>query len=393
MHYEIRIFESGQARVSVRTVAADDVPRTRLLAESSGDAVLSIRPIQAAAAGRPVLDVAAWCRELRTLLDAGMTVVEALETLHAQPSGPDRASLHSGLLAWLHQGLPLSEALRRSAVFPFILIAGVQAGERTSALVPSLDDYLRHHDLLAALRRRAVSASIYPAMVLALGAFICGFLLVVVAPSFAALYAGQASAASGVTRLVLAASRLLAEHRPAVAGGLAGFGLAMVWAWQHGWHLRLASALLESIEPLRRRVDEFRLALLYQSLALLFRGGYAFDEALGQCGSLALGRRLEVAMAEARVRIQSGGQVSAAFIAAGLADEVAGRLLAVGERAGSFDRVLQAIAQRHATRFETLVERATRVVEPLMLLAVALVVGALVLVLYMPVFDMAGSLG
>lgn len=393
MRFELRIFNAERARVSVRTVESADALGARLVAESVGDTVLSIRSIQAVGPGRQVLDVAEWCRELRTLLDAGMTIVEALETLDAQSSDPARAHVHSDLLTLLHQGLPLSEAMRRSAAFPFILIAGIRAGERTSALVQSLNDYLRHHGLLAALKRRAVSASIYPVIVLALGAFICGFLLVVVAPSFAALYAEQASAASGVTRLVLAASRLLADHRPAVAGGLAVSGVALVWACKRGWHLRLVSMLLDSIEPLRRRVDEFRLAMLYQSLALMFRGGYAFDEALAQCGSLALGRRLETAIADARARVQAGGRVSTAFIAAGLADEVAGRLLAVGERSGRFDRVLQAIAQRHATRFETLVERATRVVEPLMLLAVALVVGGLVLLLYMPIFDMAGSVG
>ncbi|HET9645621.1 MAG TPA: type II secretion system F family protein, partial [Burkholderiaceae bacterium] len=84
--------------------------------------------------------------------------------------------------------------------------------------------------------------------------------------------------------------------------------------------------------------------------------------------------------------------VSTAFFDAGLTDTVTRRLLAVGERTGNFERVLQTIAERHASRFTTFIERATRVVEPLLLLVVALVVGGIVVMMYMPVFDVATSL-
>ena len=79
--------------------------------------------------------------------------------------------------------------------------------------------------------------------------------------------------------------------------------------------------------------------------------------------------------------------------AAGLTQTVSERLIAVGERTGGFDAVLQTIADRHAQAFATFVERATRIVEPLLLLLVALVVGGVVVMMYMPIFDMAGSIG
>jgi general secretion pathway protein F len=84
--------------------------------------------------------------------------------------------------------------------------------------------------------------------------------------------------------------------------------------------------------------------------------------------------------------------VSSAFTDAGLTDTVTQRLLAVGERTGNFDRVLQTIAQRHAGNFTTFIERSTRIVEPLLLLTVALVVGGIVVMMYMPVFDIASSI-
>lgn len=391
MRYEVRTFDATRAQVCIRTLEATDLAAARALAAADGGSLLSLRPLVRGAA--PALDLAWWCRELRTLLDAGMTVVEALETLQAQPLGSARVQLHATLLDLLHQGLALSEALRRAGGFPAMLVAGVKAGERTSALVPALDDYLRYHDMLAALRRRAVTAAIYPAMVLVLGLLIAVFLMLVVVPRFAGLYAGVAGAVSLPTAGLLAASRLLAEFRLAVVGGFAALLAALAWAWRSGALARLLARGAETIGPVRRRLDEFRLAKLYQSLALLFKGGYALDEALRQCESLGLGARLHAGTRRAGVALATGRRVSDAFDAGGLTDAVTRRLLAVGERTGNFERVLQTIAERHAARFETLVERATRVVEPAMLLAVALLVGGLVLLLYMPIFDMAGQLG
>ena len=102
---------------------------------------------------------------------------------------------------------------------------------------------------------------------------------------------------------------------------------------------------------------------------------------------------MQASVLSAHADISRGRPASSAFARAGLTDVVTERLLAVGERTGAFDGVLQTIADRHADRFSTFVERATRIVEPLLLLVVALVVGGIVVMMYMPVFDMANSIG
>lgn len=93
------------------------------------------------------------------------------------------------------------------------------------------------------------------------------------------------------------------------------------------------------------------------------------------------------------MEIARGRSASAALAGAGLTETVTERLLAVGERTGSFSTVLQVIADRHSQAFTTFIERATRIVEPLLLLLVALAVGAIVVMMYMPIFDIAGGLG
>jgi general secretion pathway protein F len=187
-------------------------------------------------------------------------------------------------------------------------------------------------------------------------------------------------------------SRTLNRHWTWVVSGLAAIAVLMGAAWQGGHIARWSTAAVERLAPLQRQIDQFRLAKLYHSLALMFRGGYALDDALAQCAALGLGDRLREGVLSAQRALGRGQRVSTAFSDAGLTDPVTQRLLAVGERTGNFDRVLNTIAERHAGRFTTFIERATRIVEPVLLLLVALVVGGIVVMMYMPVFDIASSI-
>lgn len=391
MKYLVRSYNAGLGAISEQTVEAASADLASAAMAADRGVVLSVQALGGAQVVRGALDVAWWCRELRTLISAGMTVVEALETLRAQPLGQERADVHQHLVEQLRQGLALSDAMRQVPSFPAVLIAGVKAGERTSSLVDALDDYLRYHQMLEQLRKKVVSAAIYPALVTGLGGAITVFLLMYVMPRFAGMYADLAGAVSPATRVMMAVSAVMRQHTPAVAGFFVALVLALTWAWHSGVMGRWALGVAESLAPLRRRMDEFRLAKLYQSLALMFRGGYSLDDALQQSEGLGLGERLRQSIVLARAGLQRGQRVSAAFTDAGLTDAVTQRLLAVGERTGNFDRVLQTIAERHAANFATFIERATRVVEPMLLMLVALVVGGIVVMMYMPVFDIASS--
>lgn len=393
MQFHVRLFDAAAAAVREETVDAPS--RAAVEQRYAGAVLLSVtaaRSPRTAASGPAVLDVAWWCRELRTLLTAGMTVVEAIETLNAQSLGQARAQLHSALVARLREGQALSAAMQTTGAFPAVLVAGVRASERTSSLTEALDDYLRYHEMLDRLRKQVVSAAIYPAVVVGLGGAIALFLLLFVMPRFSRMYADLHGPMSLTTKTLVGLSSMLNSHGMAVAAALAGALVLAVAAWRAGHVWRGIAWVVQRIAPLQRQIDEFRLAKLYHSLALMFRGGYALDDALGQCAALGLGDRMRDGVQLAQGSLARGTRVSAAFADAGLTDTVTQRLLAVGERTGNFDRVLQTIAERHAGNFTTFIERATRIVEPLLLLIVALVVGGIVAAMYMPVFDIASSI-
>lgn len=397
MQFKVRYFDPARRGVSEIDAEAPSEADLRAEFTSRGMVVLSAARADnvrgsGAAGGSKNFSVAWWCRELRTLLQAGMTVVEALETLHLQAHRQGRQALHAAVLKSLREGLTLSRAMQLSGAFPAVLIASVKASERTSTLVSALDDYLRYDELLERLRKQAVSAAIYPSVVVGLGALITLFLLLYVIPRFSRMYADLQGSVSFATQAMLALSHMLNEHLVWVIAGLLLSLGAVVWAWRAGWIRRGGLYLLGRIEPLQRQWDHFRLAKLYQSLALMFKGGYTLDEALAVSATLGLGERLQQGLALARHQLQQGGAVSRAFSDGQLCDAVAERLLAVGERTGGFDKILQTIADRHAAAFALFIERATRIVEPLLLLLVALMVGGIVVLMYMPVFDIASTI-
>lgn len=394
--FSVRYFDPAQSAVFEEYATAEDEQTLRAQWATDGRVMLEIRVAaarldKAVDLGKREFDVAWWCRELGTLLKAGMTVVEAIETLHLQSRGGAREAVHLQLLRALREGQSLSNAMRSTGAFAAVLVASVTASERTSTLSTALEDYLRYDEMLQRLRRQAISAAIYPAVVVSFGALISLFLLLYVIPRFSRMYVDFHGTLSLPTQVLLFVSRALHEHLTFVLVGLASLVALVVWAWRSGLVHQGAERLVNAIEPLQRRWDHFRLAKLYQSLALMFKGGYTLDEALAVSQGMGLGASLERGITKTRSELARGRSVAAAFAETGLADSVSERLLGVGERSGGFHAVLQTIADRHASAFATFVERATRIVEPLLLLMVALVVGGIVVMMYMPIFDIANG--
>jgi general secretion pathway protein F len=394
MKFRVRTLPVGGNLILEELLEADSELALRQRITTSGGVVVSLREeASRTGADKAVFEVALWCRELEALLRAGMTVVEAVETLAVNERYGASEDVNRSLLQALREGLALSGAMRSSGAFPEVLIAGVTASERTSSLQEALRDFLRYDELLQKLQRQAVSAMLYPAVVIGLGALLSLFLLIYVIPRFSQIYGTVQPNVGGATSVVIALSHGLRDFWPhALVGGLT-MGAGLFWAWRAGRLGRFGNWLLEALPGLERRWRHLRLAKLYQSLALLFRGGYSFDEALRVCSGLALGTRLHDGIAVARQLIANGRAASVAMTQAGFADVTATRLLAVGERTGDFAGVLQSIADWHAQAFTLFIERATRLIEPLLLLCVALVVGGLVIMMYLPIFDVASGLG
>lgn len=392
MMYRVRCVPAGGADVREEHVEAASEQAARSILQSRGLVVLGVHRGFASRASRRY-DYPTFCRELRTLARAGMTVVEAVDTLAAKALASNGSSaIAVQLRDRLAQGQALSVALAGLAGIPPVLVAAVKAGERTSKLVEALDDYLRFDELVQQLRRKVVSAAIYPALVTALGIGITVFLVMVVMPNFARMYRSLRAGASGGTALVVEASQWLSAHRMESLSLLLALAVLLAWWIASGRALANITRWGRELPWVARRMADFQLAMLYQAVAVLLKGGYPMLEALRIAGQSALSEDLRRSLASATVHIAAGASVAQSLAAAGLADEVDRRLMAAAERNGDFYLVAGAVSKLHAERFELFVERTTRLAEPILLMAVALMVGTIVVMMYLPVFDMAKQL-
>lgn len=377
--------------VAERVLDVQDEAAANNLLTTQGLVLLSCKPV-GRVARRTGASVALFCKELRSLVGAGLSVVEALEALsEANARQGEKVGLPDSLLQRLRAGRSLSDSMADVGGMPPLLVASVHASERTSQLPQALDAYLQFDDAVSKLRRQVVSAALYPAIVTGLGAAIGVFLLWVVLPRFAALYAQMGQGASGVTHALVQFSRVLRDTPwliPLLLTALAAIALRLR---QEGRWRDIANLMTKRLPWLRAVRRDFELSRQYEPLALLVRGGYSVPESLSLCSNLDGAALTQDALLRARQAVDAGWPVSRAFAAAGMTDSITERLLRAGERGGDFAAVLQAIAARHAQAFQTFVERATRLVEPLLLLLVALVIGGMVVMLYMPIFDIAAS--
>jgi general secretion pathway protein F len=300
MDFDVRHLPAGAPAVLRETLQAESAELLRSRLDAGGSVVLELRPLQTRwqlwRLRNPRLDVAWWCRELETLLRAGMTVVEALETLSGGRRDASRDPVHAALLRALRQGQSLSDAMRQTGTFPPVLVAGVTASERTSTLPEALRDYLRYDELIQRLQRQALSAALYPAIVVSLGAAISAFLLLYVIPRFSRMYGEGAQGLSTATEVVLGLSRGLRDHSGVLVVLIGLAVLAALLAWQSGrWRLVWARAR-DGLPGLRGAARQFNRAKLFHSLAMLMRGGYNLDEALRVCERRDLGAYTRAAL-------------------------------------------------------------------------------------------------
>ena len=398
MKYELRLFDTETGRVSQHEIEAVSEKDALDQAQSLGLHVLSAKPLSSRRMGfkliKPAVQYPLFCREMRTLLVAGMGVVEAVDTLcdldlrGKKVLAREDASLARQLRDRLQQGQSLSTALSALPGVPPVLLACVRSVEHTSNLLEALDDYLRYNDMMAQLRSKVVSAAIYPAIVSTLGIGITVFLLIVVMPQFAQMYNQLRGQARGMTWLIISLSQWMASYRLLFVAVCAVLLLSAVWWFMSGRGTKVLGRWGWRVAWVRAQVMDYQLALFYQTLHLLSKGGYALVPALQIARMAAVSSMLQAQVQHCQSDIEQGRSVSASLHLAGLANEVDRRLLAAAEDNGDFYKVAFAIAQLHRSRFELMVERLTRIIEPVLLLAVALLVGTVVVVMYTPVFEM-----
>lgn len=392
--YTARVLDVNQRVRSVRVDALSAEAASRSLAEG-GQQVLSIEPAKAlvlrpAAKGR--FDAQLFAEELRALLQAGLEVMESLTLLARRDGEAHGSSVLETLRQSVSQGQTLGTAMEAQPHnFPALLVGLVRAAETTGSLPEALGRYAQQAQRMRALKQQLTSALVYPAILLMAGGGVGLFLLLHVVPKFAAVYGESGRPLPWASALLLDWGRWADASLGLVLTVLAVVVLALMAIVRAA----MASGRLEDgltrVPALGPRLATLAMSRTYFTLGMLVEAGIPVRGALdmaGQAASATLRQRMQ----QAAVQVDQGRSLSEAFEAHGLGSPIALRFLAVGEQTGQLGAMLTRAAAFHEGEAVRWIERFAKAFEPVLMLAMGVGIGGVIVLLYMPVFELAGNL-
>jgi len=278
MRYEVKALR-GEEELTAFALDAGDAGDAASQAQDQGYTVIAIKPKAAwpvwRKPGSSKFPLVLFSQELLALLEAGLSLVESLETLaEKKEERPALRKTLSQIVGSLYEGHPFSYALQHSpAKFPLLYVATVRACEKTGALPEALSRYVAYQSQMDAVKRQVVSASIYPLLLAWVGSLVPLFLLVYVVPRFSHIYADLGSDLPLMSRLLMRWGLLLDANGPAVLTGtvlvLGGAVYAATRPASKQWLVRK----LWQLPSLGKRLHVYQLARFYRSLGMLLRGG------------------------------------------------------------------------------------------------------------------------
>lgn len=391
MLFRVRALDVTQ-RVTQLQIEASDEAAARAQVQADGLVVLSAARARTLSLTTQRFPVLLFCQELLALLRAGLSLVEGLEVMAEKEGRTLSRTVLSALIDALRQGKTLSMAMAgQTSIFPDLLVAMIRASERTSDLDQALERFIAYSEQLDSVRGKLVAAATYPAILLVVGLLVVMFLLAFVVPQFSRVYEDIS------TELPLASQWLLAwGHFVKANSGLLGiavpaFIVLAAWTLRRPAFRQGLMAQLERLPGIGTRMRVFRLARFFRTVGMLLRGGIPVVQSLELVRDL-LPLPMQQSLSHALLSIREGRSASDAFTEVGLSTAVASRMLRVGERAGNLGDMMERIAAFHDEEMTRWLDRATRLFGPLLMLGIGLAIGGVVVLMYMPIFQLAESL-
>lgn len=392
MRFTVKAFDAAQG-VLVYAVDAPDESDARRQVLEAGRQLISLArraPIGGRAQGRIPLVI--FSQELVALLDAGISLVEAVETLTEKETQPAVRRTMEQIRQRLFEGRTLSSALSELPQnFPPLYVATIRASERSGAIRESLTRYIAYQQQIDLLRKRLVNASIYPLVLMGAGMLVTLFLLGYVVPRFSSIYEDLGGDLPLASRLLMDWGRAFESHGGAILSAAVAL-LCLLGFWVTRPASRAAVArLIARIPAIGSQLHTYQLARMYRTVGMLLRGGIPAVTALGMADGL-LSASLRPSLAAATVAVREGRSLANSLEMHGLTTPVAVRMLRVGERSGNMGEMMERVAGFYDDELGRAVEVLTRLIEPLLMALIGLVIGAIVVLMYFPIFELAGSL-
>jgi len=391
MRYQVKAVKSAHSEVVSLLLDARDADE-----QAQGYRVLGVQAMRALPIprwlGTARFPLVLFTQELLALLRSGISLLEAIETLTEKESRGATASVLAGLAQRLKEGQSFSASLQAFPhTFPDLYVATVRASERSGSLPEALARYVAYQTQLDGVKKHLVSASIYPAILVVVGGLVCMFLLGYVVPRFSHIYEDIGGDLPWLTRLLMAWGGFVEKRGMLVLGLITGGIIAVAMWLRQPSAKRWISRQLARIPAVGERARVYQLTRFYRTVGMLLAGGTPVTQALTMVSGL-LDQQLRDRLERATRSIREGQPISVSLDAHGLTTPVALRMLRVGERSGQMGEMMERVAAFHEEELGRWVERFTRIFEPLLMAFIGIVIGGIVVLMYFPIFELAGSM-
>lgn len=335
-------------------------------------------------------DVAGFCQQLGVMLDTGVPLPEALESCMSQARRKEFGELVAAIHAEVCGGTPLSRSMARfPKVFPPIVVSLVRASEASGTMALMLGrvgDYLLKEERT---RRQVRGAATYPAFMLGSAVLITAFMLIVILPRFAAIYERKGSSLPPITEIMMAIGDALRYGwpiwMPIVTVLTIGFLL-----WRRSLNGRRVLDWLKLRMPIIGRLTvTLYLARSGRTMSTLLAGGVGLIDVIRICKGVTNNLVFDRMWQDMEDRVRDGKELTGAvsesrWIPAGVAS-----MMSSGERSGRLPEVMEKIATRCDDELETGIKKATSMIEPMLIIFMGLLVGAVAMAMLLPIFKMS----
>jgi type IV pilus assembly protein PilC len=327
-------------------------------------------------------------QETAALLKAGLPLLQALDILlERQRDEVFRRSLGT-VREKVKSGIALSEAFRaEGALYPPMLSASIAAGERSGSLEGMLRRFVQYVRLNQSLKKKAVTASVYPLMLLVMMATLVAILMIKVIPQFQDFYSGLTVQLPLITRVLIAIADFVRDHLLWLVLVIAGAWAALVtWLRREGSVVILDRALLR-LPYFGGLMRMYATTQLSRTLSALLTGGLPLVNAMDVAAASVGNRAVAEAVSSSTRHIREGKSLTFALEATGMVDNLALEMVKVGEQTGALGDMLTAVADFYDEELENRMAKAIAMVEPVMLVLMAVIVAGMLLAFYLPLFE------
>jgi len=336
--------------------------------------------------------LAIFTRQMATMIDAGLPLVQSLEILAQQEESETFQEIIRTIKNEVESGATLAAALQKHPrVFDNMYVNLVVAAEEAGTLDVILGRLATHIEKMEALKKKVKSAMVYPAMIVSVAVGVTIVLMVFVVPVFEKLFAGMGSSLPMPTQIVVGISKIFKNYLPIliVVTIVATIALNRYYKTEQG--RRKVDGLLLKTPIFGELIRKIAVSRFARTLATLVTSGVPILEALNIVAGASGNKVVEEAILKGRTSISEGQTISEPLAESGVFPVMVTQMIAVGETTGSLELMLTKIADFYDDEVDVAVATLSSMLEPVLMIFLGVIVGGLVIAMYLPIFKMASA--